>query len=194
MKKSQKRKQRFYIILSVVLLILLILTNKYAPGNGHNYDDLKKNGLSKQQEEQIKPTPTAIIKKVNYDQNAFVILNEKLAFDFQNTASFEKTSNKQIRLNNIIYNIEANAFSNLCSMDDSTYKCDYQDSNLENVKTIRLWRENRNVFAFHALKVEFKGEELDNIVITKDTQVNYFSEQEIEMWKEIFNKKLTVLK
>lgn len=91
------------------------------------------------------------------------------------------------------YLIIINAFSNFCPLDDSRYRCEAKEKSLSNIKKTLLWQENRNTFAINPLKIDLQGQIINNLVIMKVDQ-SYFSPDEIDLWFDILERKLEIVK
>ena len=77
----------------------------------------------------------------------------------------------------------------LCKADEFKNTCDYYDETLPNIGILRIWRENKsNVFAINPQDISVNGKFLNRLIITKLTPNVYFTQSEIEFWKNALSE------
>ncbi|MGD9129191.1 MAG: hypothetical protein PVJ09_01775 [Candidatus Woesebacteria bacterium] len=183
-RKNNSKKHLFLaLIASSVLLIFslfqlkLLKTIIYPPKS----EELKKVNLSEKKIQASYP-----------ESDNYFYLSKKIAVDLSQDPDIKKIDKSHLLIGKTKYKIEINTFTNLCSMDDSMYRCDFQDGKQVNMETLRLWQENKNVFALNPKKIQLENYTINNLVITKDDEDEYFTDNEIKLWKEILANKLVV--
>lgn len=96
------------------------------------------------------------------------------------------TSPHKIQLNEVDYELSfSQRTGGLCPWEDNGSGCTYSDSTLKNSELLRIWRDNKGVFALNPQSIQLDGYYMDLLVVTKPSGV--FSEKDISVWKNILS-------
>lgn len=83
------------------------------------------------------------------------------------------------------FEVNVNMVAGLCPMDATQVGCSYTDEKTPRGDLLRLWKNEKGIFALNLMPVAVNGYYIESIVVTK-TDGYTFSSQEITQWKEIF--------
>jgi len=103
---------------------------------------------------------------------------------FPKSASLNKNV---ITLGNSSFLISTSVGPGLCPMDSEGDSCTYTDQPGSKWSFYRVWTKSTQPFAINPQVITIDGIRSDGLIITKSTPSTYFSEAELNQWKEIIN-------
>jgi hypothetical protein len=94
---------------------------------------------------------------------------------------------EEVTMNGVTYDVtDPFVSAGPCSWNDfGTPKCHYTDEKLPHLDTLRLWADEKGVFALNPIDFSFDHYSLDKLLITKNSRSVYFSASEVAAWRSI---------
>lgn len=90
----------------------------------------------------------------------------------------------QIQINQTIYKITPGGGGGPCDWEEDD--CTYSDEEMPSTPLLRLFTRSGRVFAFNPQQITVDGYDAGDYVITKQSSDPYFTETEVELWKNLF--------
>lgn len=98
-------------------------------------------------------------------------------------------TNRTVILNGSKYRIGGENFvAGLCPWEDDGSGCTYDDNNSGIAKPLRIWRDNKGVFALNPQSIPLDGYFINNFKIFKESPDKIFTQEEINLWKRLLEK------